>query len=69
MTRVLGMSKQSLTRYWIEFDWPRREGVVIGLTEPIGFGRHCGWASTTQSHSYELSSSKKWRSQCRPFAR
>ena len=22
----------------IEFDWPRREGVVIGLMEPIGFG-------------------------------
>ena len=38
MTGVLGMSKQSLTRYWIEFDWPRREGVVIGLMEPIGFG-------------------------------
>ena len=27
-----------LARYWIEFDWPKREGVVIGVLEPVGFG-------------------------------
>ena len=28
----------TLTRYWLEFDWPPREGIVVGLLEPHGFG-------------------------------
>ena len=68
MTRVLGMSKQSLTRYWIEFDWPRREGVVIGLMEPIGFGvTALGLDDALALVRTEFF--QEWRSQCRPFAR
>ena len=32
------MTEGALRRYWIEFAWPKPEGIVAGRPEPFGFG-------------------------------